>query len=338
MRLSVTIMSMAIAVITVASVSAQDKKVETVLEGLNNPCGIAIQPGTKHVFVSDSGAARIIRIVDGKAQAVITDFPIDVYGKGPMYNIGPLGLAFLNENTLVVGGGGLADGEELLRVYTIPKAGEPAIKADKMASNFKLAASGDLKGEGNFYGVAIGPTGIFVTANGDDTKGWVGKAEVTGSEVTSFKRYIATKESTESVDAPVAITIMPKKGHIVVGQMGEIKVPNDGLLTFYNANSGKMMMNLATNLHDITGLAYSPRGRLYATDFAWSATTEGGLFRLDKAKKDGKQAVTAKKMASLDKPTALVFAEDGTLYMTVIGTAKEGEAPQGKVVKIAKGL
>ena len=66
----------------------------TVIEGLNNPCGVAIQPGTGDIFVADSGAARIVRISEGKLSEVIIDFPIDVYGKGPKYNIGPLGLAF----------------------------------------------------------------------------------------------------------------------------------------------------------------------------------------------------------------------------------------------------
>ena len=103
------------------------------------------------MFVSDSGAGKVIRVEDGKAVDVITDFPIDVYGKGPKYNIGPLGLVFLDKGRLVVGGGGLADGEELLRIYDLE---ESAIKADKMASSFKLEATDDIKGEGNFYGVA----------------------------------------------------------------------------------------------------------------------------------------------------------------------------------------
>ena len=39
----------------------QDKvEVKTVVERLNNPCGIAIQPETGHVFVSDSGALRVL--------------------------------------------------------------------------------------------------------------------------------------------------------------------------------------------------------------------------------------------------------------------------------------
>ena len=109
-------------------------------------------------------------MVDGKAQDVITEFPKDVYGKGPMYNIGPLGLAFLDRDTLVVGGGGNTDDGELLRVYKVPAAGSPAIKADQMTQSFSLPANDELKAEGNFYGVAVTDNAVFVTANGDDTK------------------------------------------------------------------------------------------------------------------------------------------------------------------------
>ena len=64
-----------------------------------------------------SGAGRIVRIElsTGKVEDVITGFKQDVYGKGPMYDIGPLGLAFLDANTLVVGGG------DLPRVERIPQ-------------------------------------------------------------------------------------------------------------------------------------------------------------------------------------------------------------------------
>ena len=75
----------------------QEIEARTVLEGLDNPCGVTTQPETGDVLVSDSGAGRVIRVVDGQAQDVITDFPADIYGKGPMYNIGPLGLAFLSK-------------------------------------------------------------------------------------------------------------------------------------------------------------------------------------------------------------------------------------------------
>ena len=305
------------------------------LAGLDNPCGVAIQPETGHVFVSDSAAAKIIRIVDGKPQDVITGFPIGVYGKGPMYNIGPLGLAFLGKDTLVVGGGGLADGEELLRVYKVPEAGSDAIKADAMEKSFKLAGKEEIKGEGNFYALAVNKNFVYVTCNGDDTKGWVSRARIKDGKVANYKRFLATKEATE-VDAPVGVTISPR-GELVVGQMGEISVPGDGLLTFYNARNGKLLLNLETGLSDITALAYSPKGQLYATDFVWLNTKEGGLFQLISKKDGDDQTIEAKKVLDLDKPTAMAFADDGSLYITVIGTA-EGDEKGGKLLKVPAGL
>ncbi|MCA9225222.1 MAG: hypothetical protein KDA47_06405, partial [Planctomycetales bacterium] len=168
-------LAMVVACVWSVGVGAAEPTATTTLKGLNNPCGIAIQPETGVVFVSDSGAGKVVKLVDGKAVDVITDFPIDVYGKGPKYNIGPLGLAFIDQKTLVVGGGGLVDGEELLRIYEV---GDEAIKADKMVNSFKLEATDEIKGEGNFYGVAVTKEAVFVTCNGDDTKGWVGKAAI----------------------------------------------------------------------------------------------------------------------------------------------------------------
>ncbi|QDU97036.1 hypothetical protein Pla8534_48610 [Lignipirellula cremea] len=324
--------------VAASAFAADEPTTTTVLDNLNNPTAVAIQPETGHVFVSDSGNGKIIRVVDGKAEDVIVDFPKDVYGKGPMYDIGPLGLHFLNKTTLVVGGGGLPDGEEMLRVYTVPDAGKDAIKADAMKASFTLAADGDIKGEGNFYGLAATADAVFVTCNGDDTKGWVSKAKIEGDTITGFERSIATKEKTE-VDAPVAATISPA-GDLVIGQMGEISVPGDGLLTFYNPNDGEMLLNLETGLSDITALAYAPmpkpkKRQLYALDYSWSAPEEGGLFQLLKRVKDDKQSVEARKIASLDKPTGMIFAEDGTLYITVIGTAEEGaETKPGKLLKL----
>ena len=318
-----------------------ETKAETVLGGLSNPSGLAVQPETGHVFVSDSAAGKVIRVVDGKAEDVITGFPKDVYGKGPMYDIGPLGLAFMDKDTLVVGDGSYKDGEEYVRVFTVPAAGQPAINFDKdaKAKLGPLPEKDSLKPEGNFYGIAVGKTAIYISSNGDDTKGWVLKADVTGTKFGELTRYIATKEAVE-VDAPVGITIGPE-GDIVVGQMGEINKPKDSLLTFYNAKTGKKVLNLETGLYDISGLAYSPKTKLlYALDFAWMSLEDGGLYRLDGSKADGKQGVKATKITVLDKPTALAFGKEGELYITVVGPKKDSEnAPkEGALLKIAPGL
>ncbi len=320
-----------------ASISSAEVKTETILSGLNNPCGVAIQPETGVVFVSDSGAGKIVRIINGKAEDVVVGSAKDVYGKGPMYDIGPLGLLFLDKNTLVVGDGGYKDGEEYIRIYTVPEAGKAALDFEKDAKEKfgPLVAEGDIKPEGNLYALAATPTAIYVTCNGDDTKGWVAKIERTGTKFGKLVRSIATKEETE-VDAPVAITINAE-GQIVVGQMGEINKPKDGLLTFYSAKTGKKLLNMETGLFDITGLGYAPKtGLLYATDFAWMEPAEGGLFRLDQENKGGKQSVKVTKIAKLDKPSALAFADDGSVYVTILGTPKEGEATKpGALLKLS---
>jgi len=312
---------------------------DVVLPGLNNPTGVAIQPDTGIIFVSDSGAGRVVKFnpaSDGKMEDAVNGFKTDVYGKGPMYNIGPLGLAFLNKNTLVVGGGDLPDAEELVYVFTLPEDGK-AITADTATTKLGPIAAGEAsgKGEGNFYGVAVGPEGIYFSSNGDDTKGWILRSKLKDGKPEALEPYIATKPATE-VDAPVGITMHPTKPFLVVGQMGEINKPKDSLLTFYRATDGKMLMNLETGLFDITALAYSPRGRLYALDFAWMEEKEGGLYRLDKTvDENGKQGVTPVKVLALDKATAMAFAPDGTLYVTVIGTKEEGkEELPGKLIKI----
>ena len=330
------LLSFACAVLLAAPALAQDAKVETVVTGLYNPCGIAIQPETGHVFIADSGAGRVVRVIDAKLENVITGSSKDIYGKGPMYDVGPMGLAFLDKDTLVVGDGGYKDGEECLRVYTIPAAGSPALDyvKDAQQTTNPITGTDEIKPEGNLYALAVTKNAIYVTCNGDDTKGWISKAELNGTKLGELTRAIATKEAT-NVDAPVGITVS-NEGHLVVGQMGEINLPNDSLLTFYSAKDGKMLMNLKTNLYDISGLAYSPTKKLlYAVDFAWMKTEDGGLFRLDKNTPDSVKAV---KVASLDKPTAIAFGADGTCYITVIGTAKEEGQPSGALVKIAPGL
>ena len=323
---------MVIALAGLVSPALAQTKVETVCEGLNNPTGVAIQPNTGHVYVAESGAQRIVRIVDGKPQEVITGFDKDVYGKEPAINIGPLGLAFFEES-LVVGDGGRLDGEDELLVFTLPKPGEPAIAIDQAKFRFALPAKGDTPGEGNFHGVAVAKQGIYVTCHGDDAQGWIAKANTNGTKVEGFTRHIATKPAVQ-VNAPLGIAISPR-GEIVVGQGGKIDVAGDGLVSFYSARTGQLWANFETGLYDATGLAYSPRGQLYAVDFAWMDTAKGGLYQLVADRRENLQAVKAQLVTPLVRPTAMAFAPDGALYITLLG---EPNTSSGKLVRIAPGL
>lgn len=314
--------------------SPPQKKV--LVTNLENPSGVAVDPASGQVFIASRyGVYRYnptttphsmnLEIVDGQK---------DVYGKGPKYDIGPLGLT-IKGDWLIVGDGSRPDGEELVRIYKFT-AEPPAKPLNEDTAAFTLgpikAGEESAKGEGNFYGVAVVGDSIFVTCNGDDTKGWIARAEIKDGVPGKLTPFIATKEVLE-VDAPAAATVSPDGKELVVSQMGEITVPGDSLLTFYNPTDGKLIRSLKTGLSDVVGLAYSPKsGKLYATDFSWIDTTKGALYRLDI---EGEN-VTPVKIIDLDKPAGIAFDKEGKrLYVTVFGTGEEGaEISPGTLIAI----
>ena len=310
---------------------------------LDNPSGLAIHSKTGHVFIASNDGVH--RFIPGelplKCPLEVSDFPTDVYGKGPKYNISALGLAFLDDEHLVVGDGSLPDGQELVRVYKIA-ATHPGkyqkAKEDAVYSIGPIEAGEDsVMGEGNYYGVAVLDGTAYVTNNGDDTKGWISRFSVKDGKATELEPFIATKVAT-GVDAPVPIAVSEDGKKLVVGQMGEVSgTLNDSLLTIYdpasiNKDDPKAEKTYKTPLHDIAGLAYSAQTKKwYATDFAWEKPEEGGLYELTI---EGDN-LTAKKLAKLDKPTALAFDKEGNLYVTVFGSGNEGDAmTPGKLLRI----
>ncbi len=306
-----------------------------IARGLANPCGVAIQPGTGHVFVSTPG--RIIRITPEKAFAVsdeVVGFPRDHFGRGPVFEVGPLGLAFLSDETLIVGGGGLLDGEELVRFYDVgtePKPKGQALDVAEMRhhSDPLPACEESKRGEGNFFGLAVGASSIFVTCNGDDTKGWIAKIEIDDGP-GPLTPFIQSKVLTE-LDAPGGATMSPD-GQLLVTQIGELNPWPDALLVFYDPKTGQLEKMLETGLRDLTAVAYHPTtGALYGVDFSWAEPAEGGLFRIDIVG----SRVKTKKIASLVHPTAMAFDAKGNLYIAVIGEPAEDDgAKTGQVVRI----
>ncbi len=318
---------------------------EVVCEGLTNPSGLAVRPGASNeraeLFIADSGAFRIVRYETdkpGEVADVVTEFPQSTYGNGPEYAIGPLGLEFLNRKTLLVGGGGLADGEELLRVYQIDDDKLP-IKADAMKESLGPIPKGDASssGEGNFYAIARNDDGVFVTANGDDEFCWVLRAEVKAGKLGKLTPFIATKKAT-GVNAPCGAAFSAK-GYLVIGQMGTITEPGDSLLTFYNPYDAEAepALNLTTELNDILYLTYSPTtGDLYVADFSWVDPDKGGIYRIDAVvdKETGTMSCKPTLVAKVTKPTALAFTPDGNLWCTAFGKTEGPADPTGVLIKL----
>ena len=300
-----------------------------VVDGLKCPTSVAIQPETGTIFIAESGAQRIIKIADGKVVPVVEGFGKDAYGKNPIYEIGPLGMMFLNKDVLVVGGGGAEDGEDQLMTFKLDADKKLPLKASEPEQGARqLKKTGDLPAEGDFYALAKGTKGIYVTCNGDDTKGWIGRA-IYNQEfaLTSLIRAIATYEATETT-APMAITFN-SQGHLVVGQMGKTGGKKDSLLCFYS-EEGAHLDTFKLDLFDITGLAYGPKhGRLFATDFHWDKPGKGGLYKII-----GTKDVVGCKcqlISQLSRPTSLAFTPDGDLYVTLAGDPNK-PAADGKLV------
>jgi DNA-binding beta-propeller fold protein YncE len=312
---------------------AAEPKTTVIADGIDNPSGLAVQQSTGDIFVAArSGVHRLVLGAKPALHTEVGSFATDIYGKGPKYNIGPLGVGMLGDDHIVVADGSNPDEKEVVLVMPVGKAA-PATPHTAKDAAFVLgpikAGKDSAKGEGNYYGVAIGHHAIFITCNGDDTKGWIAKSELKDHKPGELKPFIATKLVT-NVDAPVGITFSPDGKDLVVSQMGEMNVPNDSLLTTYNPDDGKSIKVWKTGLHDIAGLAYSPKtGKLYVVDFAWVKTAEGGLFELSVLN----DKITATKVLSLDKPTSLTFGKDGHLYITEFGTSTN-DKPAGKILRV----
>lgn len=320
-------------------------KVETVLSGLNNPTAVVFRPGTSELLISESGAGQVVRVLadkPGKPAPVITGFPVGPAPAPLGFQVGPLGIAFLDRVTFAVGSGGQGAGRDVVGIYTLP-TGDKTLKFDDARRQLgPIKAGGDSKtGEGFFFGIAATPNAIFATSHGDDSAGWVSRAFLidNAGKAADLKPLIKTKVLAHT-GGPMAL-IVSKRGELVVGESGALDKPHDSAISFYNPkDKGRLLLTVATGLNDIVGLAYSPRsGNLYALDLAWSDSKEAALYRIDATRQDGQMSAKAVKIAALEKPTALAFASDGTLYVTLFGDAAEGANEKtGQVVKITGDL
>jgi DNA-binding beta-propeller fold protein YncE len=320
--------------------AAQEKsRPERVLISLLSPSGVAIQQGTDHVFISTRfGIYRYepnyARPLEHKAGIEIDGYPkqVDSFGPGPKYDIGPLGLAFVDRNRLAVGDGSRKPGEDVVRIYKLPATPPNAdswIKEDAAERTLGPIKTGSdsSTGEGDFFGVAVGHDAIWVTCHGDETKGWIAKSELKEGKPGPLKPTIATKTATQ-VAGPGPITFTPDGKELVVGLTGDLNSEErDSVIAFFDPADGSLKRKMSAGLYDVTGLAYSPKTKkLYATDFAWKKPRDGGLFELvvdgDKMK--------ATRVVALDKPAALAFDPAGHLYITVFEAPPEpGDKTRG---------
>jgi hypothetical protein len=317
--------------------------VATVTNGLDNPVSIAVRPtprpaGPFELYVSESGAGRIVRLETDKPETVtpvITGFALSDWGTNG--KVGPLGVEFLSRTRLAVGTGSLGDGAELVRVYTLPEGdGEVTYdQADHSAGPVPVSGRSET-GEGQFYSVAAGENALFVVPHSGDKRGWVLKAILDANRIAGLEAFLATTE-VAGVGRPGAAAVDPKPNHhyLVVSQMGELDDSADSRVAMYSPTSGALALNIETGLRDIIALAFSPTGDLYAVDMSFADDDHGGVYRLESAQVDGRESCRAVKIAAAVHPTALAFTGDGALYVTALGKSSDAaDKPAGVLLKI----
>lgn len=315
---------------------------KTVLNGLDNPCGLAIRPGRDalgphELFIAESGAGRVIRITTDQPRDVneaIVGFPLLSFASIPSIRAGPLGLAFLTRTKLIVTGGQSENGKRDANVYVLP-GDNSSMTYNEQDHAVGLRRNGESPqiADAFLWGVATNEAAAFISMMSDSAKGRILKADIEKNRLETLRGFSSDKDIAK-LTHPGGITFTPsdRPQFLVVADQGSLDTPSDSRLTFQAIGDGRPILNLSTGLHDITGLAYSPSGQLYAVDCSWNDAGQGGVYRLDDAYYKGYQVCQAVKVASIPRGVALAFAPDGALYVTALG--KSENEKDGSVIKI----
>lgn len=315
---------------------------ELVLRRLDNPWGLVIRAGRDpsgphELFVAESGAGRVIRVSTdqpGKIEEAIVGFPVESLEASPAIRVGPLGLAFLTRTKLIVTGGRNEEGKRDVRVYAMP-GDNSRLAYDRHDHSVGPMRNGDSSktASGDLLAVAHNEMTAYLTTGGTPAGGQILRADIEKNQLETLRPLIPPRETSE-LAAPAGIVFTPsdRPQFLVAAEQGSFDAAHDSRLTFHTLEKGRQVLSLSTGLHDIMGLAYSPSGQLYAVDFAWQDAGQGGVYRLDDARLDGRQACQAVRIAAVTRGVALAFAPDGSLYVTTLG--EKENAKQGTVLKI----
>ena len=328
-------------VVPVADESA-NYQVQTILSDLDNPCGLAVRStraknGPYDLFLAESGKGRILRLSTtdpDKFQEAVVGFPTNEFNDHLPYRVGPLGLAFLTARSkLIVGDSGQPSGGDQLSVYILPADGKPLDAAERdHAVGLQENRAGADTGSVNFLAMAKSHDLVYLSVGGDGNQGVLLKAGIKSNRLAYLQPLPMEGSTRRFARGGIALIPPPQPPYLVVGEIGSFETPRDSALAFYIPATGELAMRLPTDLHDMMGLAYSPSGQLYATDFAWSDEGAGGVYRLDDIRTDGKQDCRAVRIAAVAHPMSLVFTPNGELYVTAFGTGENEQ--QGMLLKI----
>lgn len=311
----------------IRSVPDPEVNIEVIADDLRNPCGVAVHPVTGEIWISESAGAKILRVENAQVREAIVGFETETYGRSPGYQIGPLGIAFVNSQQLLVGEGGRTAGQDRLMMFAVSSAKKSPDDADCTT----MLKADQMPFEGNFHGVTVVGDSVFATSHGDDTNGWIVRAEFKDGKLGVCRRFAGT--SNLNVHAPTAITTTPD-GNLLISLFGETNVRNDSAIVELDIQ-GRIVSEYFTGLNDVTGIAFHPSSKkLYAVDFSWIDVREGGLYELTDLDSVSRKC-KARKICSLSHPTAMAFDDEGNLWVAVVGNnSSDPNKYNGQLLKI----
>ncbi|MEM9943089.1 MAG: hypothetical protein AAF939_16110 [Planctomycetota bacterium] len=321
-------------ILSAVPVDCQEIEIQTIVEGLNHPMGVTVQPETGTIFVSDSGAARVIRIIDQEIEEVVIGFPVDQVAEQNA-TLGPLGLCFLDQNTLVIGEGGQATGEDQILRYKVPAVGEPSLNySDFLGKPMTMPAAEKRCAEQDFQSIVSGARGVFVASRGDHEKGWISLA-THSTELeehwTEFSRLIPSRILTNCQRAS-CLTKSPQ-GYLLVGLKGQANETKDSSIAFFS-EEGELLSQYQCGLKEVAGLAYDPSSnRLFAIDSPKEAVV-GGLYQLIEFTQENRTLCQPRLIVPLPNPTSCCFDPHGNLLVTLAREKDEKNDASGSLIQV----
>jgi hypothetical protein len=324
---------------------------KVILDQLLVPAGIAIQPETGHVFIAESGKGRILRVLDGKAEEVAIEFPVTERTEKPRLPVGPQGLLFLQNDTMLVSAAGMVAGKEVLYVVPVSKPGESAVRADECLRLGPLAEDGEHPSGDNFFSMVQVADHVLFGAWDSRAGNCIYALHITRpNQLDSPASYgkITRFANLPNTDRPAQAMAMCRggaNGELAVAFAGMTGAEADSDLCFFRLQDAGELMRLSTGRYDITAIGYGGtqdaggRQHLYVLDAAWEQPSEGGLFRLDAKLDGGRMSLVAVLIAAMDHPLSMQRGLDGALYVTTVGpSATEPNAVAGQLLRFEPGL
>ncbi len=316
--------------------ASADYQVQVIFEGLDEPCGLVLRPTVieeepAQFYFAENGSGRVMRFARDSSNPQEVLRGLSTQQSNDQQSEGPWSLAFLTPTKLVVSGGVMKGGKQHIGVYLLPTNGKVLSPDQTDHTVGPLPDSGEELGL-SFLATTVGETAAYFTAGGKKTPGQIFYSALEANRLDSFRPLLKG----ESTDWPAGICLSPLNStgsqFLVAGYVGELEAERDSQLVFLAPKSAAELLRLTPGLYDMVGLAYSPSGLLYALDFAWNDPESGGVYRLDDALWQGRPACRAVKIASVIRPTSMVFTTEGNLLVTAFGSREQPNG--GKIIEI----